>query len=118
MSSSGIGKENTGRIAERIVANELEFHGFVVRNLNLEGLAANVDLLAVKDGKVWQIQVKGCRYDTNFGVEGGWWFQYGYCKDEHIQNENERMFNRVGNSFLADIVVLVCFKSPKDYRCL
>lgn len=116
MSEAKIGKDNIGRIAERIVANQLEFNGFLVRDLNLEGLAANVDLLAIKNGKVWQVQVKGSRFDSDF--ENGWWFHYGYCKEEHIHSKDERMFNRVGNSFRADVVVLVCVKSPKDYRCL
>ncbi len=107
---------SVGRICERIVANELECHGFVVRDLNLEGLAANVDVLAVKDGKIWQIQVKGARFDTNY--ENGWWFQYGYCKHEHITNPKEPVFNRVVGSFRADVVVLVCVKAPNCYQCI
>jgi hypothetical protein len=117
MGGREISKGSIGRIAERIVANELEFHGFLVRDLNLEGLAANVDLLAAKDGRIWQIQVKGARYDTNLG-ENGWWYQYGYCEREHISSERERMFNRVGNSFHADVVVLVCVRSPREYKCI
>jgi hypothetical protein len=116
MNEVKIGKDSIGRIAERIVANELEFHGFLVRDLNLEGLAANVDLLAVKDGKIWQIQVKGARFDTNY--KNGWWFHYGYCKPEHIVNEKEPMFNRSLGSFRADVVVLVCVKSPHEYQCI
>jgi len=111
MSTTDIGRGNIGRIAERIVANELEFRGFLVRDLNLEGFAANVDLLAVKDRKVWQIQVKGCRYLK------GWWFQYGYCKDRHIR-DNADMFNVAGNSFKADVVVLICVRSPNDYQSI
>jgi hypothetical protein len=41
-----IDKRNVGRIAERIVANELEARGFRVTDLNRQGLAANADLLA------------------------------------------------------------------------
>ncbi len=116
MKEAKIGKDSIGRIAERIVANELEFHGFLVRDLNLEELAANVDLLAVKDGKIWQIQVKGACFDTNY--ENGWWFHYGYCKPEHIANSNEPMFNRAVGSFRADVVALVCVKSPHEYQCI
>ena len=116
MNEAKIGKTSIGRIAERIVANELEFRGFQVRDLSLEGLAANVDLLAVKDGKIWQIQVKGARFDTNY--ENGWWFHYGYCMPEHIVNNKEPMFNRSQGSFRADVVVLVCVKSPYDYQCI
>lgn len=106
----------TGRIAERIVANELEHNGFLVRDLNLEGLAANVDLLAVKAGKIWQVQVKGAGFDSNY--ENGWWFHYGYSKPEHIANKNEPMFNRSRGSFRADVVALVCVKSPHEYQCI
>jgi hypothetical protein len=116
MKEAKIAKNSIGRIAERIVANELEFHGFLVRDLNLEGLAANVDLLAVKDGKIWQIQVKGALFDTNY--ENGWWFHYGYCKPEHISNHKEPVFNRSLGSFRADVVVLVCVKSPHEYQCI
>ena len=116
MNDVKIGKGSIGRIAERIVANELEFHGFQVRDLNLEDLAANVDLLAVKEEKIWQIQVKGARFDTNF--PNGWWFHYGYCKPEHIASNNEPMFNRAKGSFRADVVVLVCIKSPHEYQCI
>jgi hypothetical protein len=109
-------RRSIGRIAERIVANELEFHGFLVRDLNLEGLAANVDLLAVKEGKVWQVQVKGARFDSNY--VDGWWFHYGYCKPEHIVNSEEPMFNKAVSAFRADVVVLVCVKSPHEYQCI
>ena len=117
MSTASIGKQSVGRIAERIVANELEFNGFLVRDLNLEGLAANVDLLAVKNGRVWQIQVKGSSYDKRY-PENGWWFQYGYCMPEHILDKSRYMFNRVDNSFHADVIVLVCVKSPRVYKCI
>jgi hypothetical protein len=118
MTEPQIGKSNVGRIAERIVANELEYRGFTVRDLNLEGLAANVDLLAVdRNGNAWQIQVKGSTYDTNYPING-WWFQYGYCTEKHIHDPNEKMFNRHGGSFKATIVALVCVRSPYDYQCI
>jgi hypothetical protein len=117
MMTSHIGKENVGKIAERIVANELESYGFVVRDLNLEGLAANVDLLAVKARKIWLIQVKGSSYNETY-PNNGWWFQYGYCKNEHIQNEGMKMFNRCDGSFQANIVALVCVRSPHEYQCI
>ena len=49
MSEPAIGRHNVGRIAERIVANELEFRGFRVSDLNREGTSANADLLAARD---------------------------------------------------------------------
>jgi hypothetical protein len=117
MTLEGIGKGNVGRIAERIVANELEYRGFRVSDLNKEGLSANADLLAVKGGRPWQIQVKGASYDTNY-VDRGWWFGYGYCSDEIIADRGQRMFNRATGFYKAEIVVLVCVRAPKDYHCL
>ena len=55
MSDKGINKKNVGPVAERIVSNELEFHGFRVSNLNKEGISANADLIAVKDGIPYQV---------------------------------------------------------------
>lgn len=104
-------KNNVGRIAERIVSNELEYRGFRVSNLNKEGISANADLIAAKSGCTWQVQVKGATCD-------GWWFGYGYCTDEIIAGR-EKMFDRAKNSFYeAQFVVMVCVKSPTDYRCL
>ncbi|HZB87592.1 MAG TPA: hypothetical protein VE291_02940 [Terracidiphilus sp.] len=110
MSTTSIGKQNVGRIAERVVANELEFRGYRVSDLNKDGISPNVDLLAVKDGIPWQIQVKGASYS-------GWWVNYGVC-DQEIINGSRRMFNRANSPLRAQIVVLVCVKSPKDYRCV
>jgi hypothetical protein len=87
MSTIGINRHNVGRIAERIVSNELEFRGFRVSDLNKEGTSANADLLAAKDGRTWQIQVKGATY------EDGWWFGYGRCAEEII-SKTEPMFNK------------------------
>jgi hypothetical protein len=109
----GINKTNVGRIAERIVSNELEYYGFRVSDLNKEGTSANADLLAVKDGKPWQIQVKGSTEDQ------GWWFGYGFCTDEIIKGPGP-MFNRCSTKsfYKAEIVVLVSVKAPKEYSCL
>lgn len=107
-----IGKENVGRIAERIVSNELESRGFRVSDLNKDGISANADLIAVKNGKPWQIQVKGA---TNTDKDA-WWFQYGYCKDP--TNPKEEMFNCRSSFYEADIVIVVAVKSPTDYRCV
>ncbi len=114
-----IGKQNVGKIAERIVANELEASGFLVRDLNLEGISANADLLAIKDGHVWQIQVKGSSYEENNRENyNGWWFQYGYCTEEHISEKNAKMFNRVKGPLKADCVAMVCVRSPFEYAYL
>ncbi len=107
----GVNKTNVGRIAERIVSNELEYHGFRVSDLNKESTSANADLLAVKDGKPWQIQVKGSTDDD------GTWFGYGYCTDEIIKGP-DTMFNRTKSFYKAEIVVLVSVKTPKEYSCV
>ena len=111
-------RQSTGRIAERIVANELEFQGFTVRDLNLEGQAANADLAALKDGNLCLIQVKGCRYGENYNGEDGWWYHYGFCKEGHILSSDTRIFNQIAGSFQAGVAALVCFRSPSDYRLI
>jgi hypothetical protein len=109
----GINKHNVGRIAERIVANELEYRGFRVSDLNKEGTSANADLLAAKDGQTWQVQVKGST------EEDGFWFGYGHCSDAIIAR-TEPMFNRSLKSgfYRAQMVVMVSVKSPKEYSAL
>jgi len=112
MGPVGINKSNVGRIAERIVSNELEYRGFRVSDLNKEGPSANADLLAAKDGKTWQIQVKGATADDDF------WFGYGHCNQANI-DRTEPMFNRSKLGFYrAQYVVLVSVKSPKEYSCV
>ncbi len=114
MGAHGINKTNVGKIAERIAANEIEARDFTVRDLNLERLAANVDLIAGKKGRTWQIQVKGSTYDKRHG----WWFSYGFCTEEHIAKCDLPFFNRHTGAFHADVVVLVCVKTPKEYQCV
>lgn len=90
-----IGPQNVGRIAERIVANELEARGFRVSDLNKEGTAANADLLAVSTHQTCQIQVKGAANGPN----ERWWVGWGYFTYE-IVDGSRRIFNRSkGNSF-------------------
>lgn len=114
MGRIGINRFNVGRIAERIVSNELEYRGFRVSDLNKEGTSANADLLAARDGETWQIQVKG----ATCTADSGWWFGYGHCTDAVIAGD-QKVFNRTSNGFYkAEIVVLVCVKSPKEYQCL
>jgi len=110
-----INKNNVGRIAERIVSNELESLGFRVSDLNSDGTSANADLLAVRHEKVLQIQVKGA---TNTEKDRYWWVQYGYCTDEIIKNRKKPMFNRRFSFYSADYVILVAVRSPHDYCCV
>jgi len=85
-----------------------------VSDLNKEGTSANADLLAVKNGRPWQVQVKGSTDDD------GSWFGYGYCTEEIINGPDRRMFNRASAKrfYKAEIVVLVSVKNPKEYSCL
>jgi hypothetical protein len=103
---------NVGRMAERIVSNELEFRGFRVTDLNKDGTAANADLLAVCGDCIRQIQVKGATEDS------GWWIHYGYSTQSIITNRDEPIFNRHSSFYKADTVVLVSVKSPSDYCCI
>ena len=111
MSEIKINRQNVGRISERIVANELEARGFRVSDLNKEGLSANADLIAAKAGQTLQIQVKGATWDR------GWWWNYGYCKDGHL-DKTIPIFNSASGFYMARVVVLVSVKSPTEYRCL
>jgi hypothetical protein len=108
-----ISKGNVGRIAERIVANELEFRGFRVSDLNSDGTAANADLLAVSPNQTLQVQVKGAA-----NVEGPWWVAYGFCTPEIIASPSETMFNRKSTFYKANLIVLVAVRSAKDYCCI
>ncbi|QEX18039.1 hypothetical protein FRZ44_33430 [Hypericibacter terrae] len=108
-----ISKQNVGKIAERIVANELEARGFRVTDLNTYGLAANADLLAAGHGRVWQIQVKGA---TNLEKER-WRIQYGHCTVANIDG-TEPMFNRHASFYTADTVALVAVRAPNCYCCV
>jgi hypothetical protein len=107
-----INSKNVGRIAERIVASELEARGFRVSDLNSDGIAANADLIISGRGVTRQIQVKGA---TN-GDRA--WVQYGFCNDEIIKNSKSKMFNRRKSFYKADFVVLVGIRSVTDYRCV
>jgi hypothetical protein len=115
MNEYAVTRRNVGRIAERIVSNELEFWGFRVSDLNRDDVAANADLLAAKGKRVWQIQVKGA---TNGPTDKRWWVGYGHCTPEMLSNRDLPMFNRHEGFYKAEIVILVAVRSPKDYRCV
>jgi hypothetical protein len=106
---------STGKIAERIVANELEWRGFCVSDLNRDSNAANADLLAVSDLGALQIQVKGV---MNGPSERRCWVSYGYCTNEIMANRTYPMFNRKAAFYRADIVALVGIKSLTEYCCI
>ncbi len=107
-----VNKFNVGKIAERIVMNELEANGHRASDLNKDGLSANADVLASLGGKIWQIQVKGAV--NVFGKR--WWIQYGYSTPELISEES-KVFNRKDSFYTAQYVALVAVRSPSEYRC-
>lgn len=109
-----ISQLNVGRIAERIVANELEARGFRVSDLNSDGTAANADLLAVSPNLTLQFQVKG-----SANTDDHWWIGYGNCTKPIIDKQNnESMFNRRSSFYKATHVVLVAVRSPSEYSCI
>lgn len=109
-----ITKQNICKIAERIVANELEARGFRVSDLNRDGNAPNVDLLAISHGNPLQVQVKG----TPNHHPNNWRLGLGYCKQQNIDDPNAPMFNRHKDAFYkADFVVFVIVRSLREYRC-
>jgi hypothetical protein len=111
-------KHNVERIASRIVANELEFRGFRVTDLNKDGLSANVDLLAASGGRCLQIQVKGASQIKRPNGWEDWWVGYGYA-DAKVVAGSKPMFNRViGSFYKADTVALVAVRTPNEYRAV
>lgn len=117
MEIAEVNSKNVGRIAERIVANELEYCGFRVTDLNKEGTSANADLLAARGERTLQIQVKGASQQrTKKGWEH-WWVQYGYCTEENI-SKAQRMFNRKTSFYTAQFVILAAVRTPHEYTCV
>jgi hypothetical protein len=108
-----INSKNVGRIAERIVANEMEARGFRVSDLNKEGTAANADLVAILGSKTLQIQVKGTSQGPTDHCKVG----YGYFKEQMIDG-SQPIFNRSKAFYTANLVALVAVRSLKDYSCI
>lgn len=117
MEIAEVNSTNVGRIAERIVASELEYRGFRVTDLNKEGTSANADLLAARGERTLQIQVKGASQKTTKKGWEHWWVQYGYCKQEQILKA-QRMFNRTTGFYTAQFVILAAVRTPREYCCL
>ena len=106
---------NVGRIAERIAMNELESRGYQIIDLAyVSKTSANVDFIASKGGRSYNVQVKGASFAS--GNRPG--VQYGFCTDEVIAG-NTSFFNRKSDAALsADVVVLVAVQSPSAYRAI
>lgn len=101
-----------GKIAERIVMNELEVRGYRATDLNKDGLSANADVLASKESKIWQIQVKGSVNKP----EERWWIQYGHCNPKVVSGKSA-VFNQKDSFYRGQYVALIAVRSPSEYRC-
>jgi hypothetical protein len=111
-----INSRNVGRIAERIVMNELEARGFHIIDLAYTSkTSANVDFIASKNGKSYYVQVKGM---TNKPNDARWSFQYGYCDEDIIKCRSPLYNGRQNAALKADVIVLLAVKSPADYRAI
>lgn len=113
-----INSKNVGRIAERIAMNEMEARGFHIIDLAyMSKTSANVDFIASKNGKSYNVQVKGAS-NPAISASSRWWVQYGYC-DEEIIARRCSAFNRKSDFALkADIIVLLAVNSPSTYRAI
>ncbi len=113
-----INKSNVGRIAERIAMNELEARGFHIIDLAyMSKTSANVDFIASKGGRSFNIQVKGA---TNVfkSPSSRWWVQYGFCDDKGIAGERPIFNSKTEFALKADVLVLLAIKSPSEYRAV
>jgi hypothetical protein len=113
-----INSKNVGRIAERIAMNELEARGFHIIDLAyMSKTSANVDFIASKGGKSFNIQVKGATNPLP-SPSSRWWIQYGYC-DEDIVEKRRPLFNAKSDFALkADVIILLAVNSPSNYRAI
>ena len=113
-----ISSKNVGRIAERIAMNELEARGFHIVDLAyMSKTSANVDFMASRDGRSFNIQVKGASNAIR-PENPRWAVQYGYCDDDIVERR-QPFFNRKTNFALrADVIVLIAVKSPSEYQAV
>lgn len=110
-----IHRDNVGRIAERIAMNELEAHGFHIIDLAyMSKTFANVDFIASKGGRAFNVQVKG----ASNNVSSRRAIHYGFCDDDIVAGTT-KMFNGKADAPLkADVVVFMALRSPSDYWAL
>lgn len=95
--------------------NELESRGYQIIDLAyMSKTSANVDFIASKEGKSFNVQVKGGSFKAGDRPA----VQYGFCTDEVILGETT-FFNRKSEAaLLADVVILVAAFSPSEYRAI
>lgn len=110
-----VDSKNVGRIAERIAMNELEARGFHIIDLAYTSKTfANVDFIASKGGRSFNVQVKG----TSLREKQRPAVQYGYCTKETVAGTIP-MFNGKSEAALrADVIVLMGVYSPRRYTAV
>ena len=110
-----INSKNVGRIAERIAMNELEARGFHIIDLAyMSKTTANVDFIASKNGKSFNVQVKGA--SNPFGPpRRRWTVGYGQCNEETIEGRSSFFNAKSDFALRADVIVLIAVNSPSNY---
>src|SRR5690348_4413354 len=96
--------------------NELEARGFHIIDLAyMSKTSANVDFIASKGGRSFNVQVKGA---TNVfkSKSDRWWVQYGYCDEAAVCGSREIFNSKSDFALSADVIALLAIKSPREYR--
>jgi hypothetical protein len=79
--------------------------------------SANVDFIASKGGRSFNIQVKGA---TNVfkSKSARWWVQYGYCDEDAVGGRRAIFNSKTEFALKADVIVLLAIQSPSEYRAI
>ncbi|WIY69544.1 hypothetical protein KB221_00630 [Aquidulcibacter paucihalophilus] len=110
-----VARVNVGRIAERIVMNELESRGYHIIDLAYTSKTfANVDFIASKAGQSFNVQVKGTSLKS--GARRA--VQYGYCTKEIVAGTVPMFNGKTEAALRADVIVLVGVYSPSKYHAV
>jgi hypothetical protein len=113
-----INSKNVGRIAERIAMNELEARGFHIIDLAyMSKTSANVDFIASKSGKSYNIQVKGSSAPP-LGSNARWGVHYGYCNDDIVENGFPVFNGKADFALKAQVIILLAVQAPTHYRAI
>lgn len=113
-----INSRNVGRIAERIAMNELEARGFHIIDLAyMSKTSANVDFIASRDGRSYNVQVKGASTPLT-SPSTRWGVHYGYCDDDIVEKRRTVFNNKMDFALIADVIVLLAVHSPTSYRAI
>jgi hypothetical protein len=113
-----INSRNVGRIAERIAMNELEARGFHIIDLAyMSKTSANVDFIASKGGRSFNVQVKGTSNPLN-SPSSRWAVQYGYCDEDIVEGRRPLYNGKSEFALKADVIVLLAVNSPSNFRAI